>query len=90
MISIRLHSPYRQDLCSFGVPLPQTTEIRDACLLLFKDADHYYRYLSQLCDLIDEMEFSRLTGYSRPKAEKLWFCKQYLEHLAGAPIIQLS
>jgi hypothetical protein len=84
MISIRLNYPYHQDLRSFEVPLPQTAELRDACLLLFKDTGDYYRYLNQLCDLVDEMEFSRLASYSRPKAEKLRFCKQYLEHLAGA------
>jgi hypothetical protein len=64
--------------------MPQTSEVGDACILLFKDSGDYDRYLNQLCDLIDEMEFSRLTGYSRLKAEKLRFCKQYLAHVAGA------
>jgi hypothetical protein len=58
--------------------------VKDTCVLLFDDTDDYCRYLNLLCDLVDEMEFSRLTKYSRLKAEKVHFCKQYLELLAGA------
>jgi len=84
MITIRLNYPYNQDLHSLDMPLPKTFEMKDVCVLLFDGLDEYYSYLNQICDLVDEIEFNRLIKYSRLKAEKLRFCKQYLELLAGA------
>jgi len=43
-------------------------------------------YPNRLCDLVDEMEFNRLTDYTREKADKLNLCKRYLAVLARSPV----
>jgi hypothetical protein len=86
MITIRLNYPYRQDIQSYQLPLPETYEISDVCILLFSNPGEYYHYLDRLCDLVDELEFTRLGAYTRQKACKLEFCKRYIAILAGASL----
>ncbi|HEX3934606.1 MAG TPA: hypothetical protein VHW43_07990 [Puia sp.] len=84
MITIRLLYPYQQDLCSYGVPLPELIGTKDVCILLFEDASEHDTYLNLVCDIVDKIEYSRRSRYNKLEAEKLGFCRRYLELLAGA------
>jgi hypothetical protein len=88
MITIRLDYPYRDDLRGYGIPLPETFEVKDICVLLFDGTGDYYDYLGSICDVVDDLEFNWLMGYTRQKADKLKFCKRYLALLAGATLVQ--
>jgi len=60
MIAIRLNYPYNEDLYSFDVSLPRTTEVKEVYVLLFDDTGAYCPYLNELYDLVDELEFDLL------------------------------
>lgn len=86
LITIRLNYPYREDIKSYKVPLPDTYNAGDVCILLFHDTDDYFHYLDSICDMVDELEFNPMAPYQQKKNEKLNFCKRYLELLADADI----
>jgi hypothetical protein len=86
MITIRLDYSYQQDLCSYGVPLPKFIETKDICILLFEDVNEHDTYLNRVCDFVDKLEYGRRSPYNKLEAEKLCFCRRYLELLAGALI----
>jgi hypothetical protein len=86
MITIRLNYPYREDIDSYHLPLPETFDAKGVCVLIFRDSADYYHYLDQLCDLVDNLEFDLQARYLRHNADKLKFCKQYLTLLAEVKI----
>jgi hypothetical protein len=86
MITIRLNYPYREDIDSYHLPLPETFDVKGVCILTFSDSADYYHYLDRLCDQVDNLEFDLQARYLRHKADKLKFCKQYLTLLADARV----
>jgi hypothetical protein len=85
-IQISLAYPFREDLQSYGLPLPEYVLVKEGAVLLFPDQDAFYRYAGQICRLVDELEENRFFKYNRLKMQKLQCCERLLQALAAAPL----
>lgn len=58
MISLLLEYPDNKEVIYKKLPLPNHISTKDLCLLTFPTILEYDRYVNEICDLIDELQFN--------------------------------
>lgn len=81
MISLLLEYPNNHEVVYNKLPLPNHISNKELCLLTFPSVLEYDRYINEICDIRDELEYNYFFNIGYNDILKLSFCNIYLKLL---------